>query len=44
MKKLEDEISEKRLQIHRLEERMFRSVDMSHHTPNFSEMSQVSTE
>ena len=41
MHKLKDEISEKKLQIRVLEQRMIGSVEMTPHTLNNIEMSQV---
>lgn len=42
MRKLKDEISEKRHQIRVLEQRMIGSVEKTPHTSNSAEMSQVS--
>lgn len=41
MRRLKDEIREKKLQIRTLEQRMIGSVEIAPHTSNISEMSQV---
>jgi centromeric protein E len=41
MQKLKDDISEKKRQIHVLEQRMIESVEMTPHTSNIIEKSQV---